>query len=402
LAIMWKNGYTDQERNAIQFTFPSDYKFHYPELAVLFDLTEEDCYKFCMRTRIEASHIGQLDHDKVKPQGFIRSHWLVFGVGVVIFKYFPFFNYYFGIKVFGTGMWALTNWMLMNRWISKTVKRNEYMAMQKTADEVMQGEDKIVGSMQMFANDSKCVDYLKSFKGETEAKMADYRKGIVETMKEELSGSTEAQLRAIASFEASSAGALQSLVVAEAAKALRQEFPNNKGLQDKALQSAVTLIGGGEVAAGSDPVLDHFAKAVGQLDGVDLMTAKGNPEGTIVERVAAAQQAKEQEFKETFMVTKAEAAEIKGLAAKAKAGADYDFSKLSAEDGKKLDTLYTNINAKVGYFLPEKAVADTAPIDAVENDSSANGYVEKVNAQLAETMATLRTARLKNFAEAFA
>jgi hypothetical protein len=402
LAVMWKNGYSDQERNAIQFTFPSDYKFHYPELAVLFDLTEEDCYKFCMRTRIEASHIGELEYDKVKPQGFIRSHWLVFGVGVIIFKYFPFFNYYFGIKVFGTGMWCLTNWMLMNRMISKTVKRNEYMAQQKTAADVMEGENKILESMQLFANDARCVDYLKSFKDETEAKMAAYRKGIVEQMKEQLSERASKQLQAIASFEASSAGALQELVVVEANKAFKADFPNNKALQDKALSSAVTLLGGGEVASGDDPVLAHFSKAIGQLEGVDLATAKADASGSIVERVAAAQQAKEKEFKETFMVTKAEAAEVKGLASKAKAGADYDFSKLSEEEGKKLDALYTNINAKVGYFMPDKAVETTAPIGAVETDASADAYVQKVNAQLAETMAKLRTTRLKNFAEAFA
>jgi len=402
LAVMWKNGYSDQERNAIQFTFPSDYKFHYPELAVMFDLTEEDCYKFAMRTRIEASHIGELEHDKVKPTGFIRTHWLAFGVGVIVFKYFPFFNYYFGIKVFGTGMWCLTNWMLFNRWIAKTVKRNEYMAQQKTAQDVMEGEDKIVGSMQLFANDARCVDYLKSFKDETEAKMAEYRKGIVEQMKEQLSERASKQLQAIAAFEASSAGALQALVVTESAKAFKDAFPKEKAMQDKALSSAVTLIGGGEVAAGDDPVLSHFAKAIGALEGVDLATAKADPAGSIVERVAAAQQAKELEFKETFMVTKAEAAEIKTLAGKAKSGADYDFSKLSEEEGKKLDALYTNVNAKVGYFLPEKAVETTAPIGAVESDSAADAYVQKVNAQLAETMASLRAARLKNFAEAFA
>jgi len=60
LSVMWKNGYTEQERNAIQFTFPSDYKFHVPELSVLFDLKEDDVYKFCMRTRMEKSHIGEL------------------------------------------------------------------------------------------------------------------------------------------------------------------------------------------------------------------------------------------------------------------------------------------------------------------------------------------------------
>ncbi|CAK9095390.1 unnamed protein product [Durusdinium trenchii] len=55
VAVMWKNGYSDSERNAIQFTFPSDYKFHYPELSAMFDIPEEDTYKFCMRTRIEDS-----------------------------------------------------------------------------------------------------------------------------------------------------------------------------------------------------------------------------------------------------------------------------------------------------------------------------------------------------------
>merc|ERR1719324_2275771 len=119
LAVMWKNGYSDQERNAIQFTFPSDYKFHYPELSAMFSLAEEDTYKFCMRTRMEASHIGELEHAQVKRGGMIRDHWMIFGVGLVTFKYFPFFNYYFGVKVFGTSMWCWTVWSLMNRMIAK-------------------------------------------------------------------------------------------------------------------------------------------------------------------------------------------------------------------------------------------------------------------------------------------
>merc|ERR1719487_1989343 len=144
LALMWKNGYSDSERNAIQFTFPADYKFHYPELSAMFDIAEEDTYKFCMRTRIENSHIGELDHAKVKRGGMIRDHWMIFGVGLVTFKYFPFFNYYFGMKVFGTGLWCTTFWMILSQGIAKTVRRNEYMAAQKTAQEVMDGEDNIV------------------------------------------------------------------------------------------------------------------------------------------------------------------------------------------------------------------------------------------------------------------
>jgi len=157
LALMWKNGFSDQERNAVQFTFPTDYKFHYPELSVLFDIAEEDTYKFCMRTRMEASHIGELDFDKVKRKGFIRDHWMIFGTGVFLTKYFPFMNYYFGVKVFGTSMWFWTMWSVLNRFIAKTCRRNEYMAAQKTAQEVMDGEDAVIESMKTSRDVSKCV-----------------------------------------------------------------------------------------------------------------------------------------------------------------------------------------------------------------------------------------------------
>merc|ERR1712217_996999 len=130
---------------------------------------------------------GELDFDAVKRKGFIRDHWVVFGTGLIIFKYFPFFNYYFGIKVFGTSMWCYTVWSILNRLISRITRRNEYMAAQKTAQDVMDGEDSIIESMRRFANDAKCTEHLSGFKAETEAKMADYRKSLVLNMKSELS-----------------------------------------------------------------------------------------------------------------------------------------------------------------------------------------------------------------------
>lgn len=230
VALMWKNGYSDQERNALQSTFPSDYKFHYPELSVLFDISEEDTYKFCMRTRMEQSHIGELDFDAIKRRGFIRDHWLIFGTGLIIFKYFPFFNYYFGVKVFGTSMWCVTMWQLMNRFIAKACRRNEYMAAQKTAQDVMDGEDRIVESMQRFANDAKCKEYLSGFKEETESKIGAYRKALVVKMKDDLSERAMKQLQAIAGFEANMGAAMQELVVQEAASSFREKFPDRKSV----------------------------------------------------------------------------------------------------------------------------------------------------------------------------
>jgi hypothetical protein len=396
LAVMWKNGYSEQERNAVQFTFPGDYKFHYPELSVLFDLSEEDTYKFCMRTRMEASHIGELDWEAVKRRGMIRDHWVVFGVGLSIFKFFPFFNYYFGIKVFGTSMWCYTMWALLNRMISKITRRNEYMAAQKTASDVMQGEDAIVESMRRFANDAKCVEYLQGFKAETEDKVGAYRKALVLKMKSDLDEAAAAQLKAIANFEAGMGSALQDLVVKEAAASFKDAFPKDKAMKDKAFKAAVTNLSGGTLKAGEDPVASHFESAFKSLQGVDVMTMKGKVDGTLAERVAFAQQAKEGEFKETFMVTAAEAAEVKALASKAPGG---DFSKLPEDALKKLEDLYTSINAKVGYSLP-----DSVGTKAIEgtSDSATGSYVESVNASLAATAAKLQEARLKAFVQAFA
>merc|ERR1711972_109435 len=98
-----------------------------------------------------------------------------------------------------------------------------------------------------------------------------------------------------------------------------------------------------------DPVAAHGESAFQSLQGVDLSKAKGDAKGSLAERVAFAQQAKEAEFQQSFMVTPAEAAEVQTLAGKAKSGDSYDFSKLPAEAAERLDTLYSAINAKVGY-----------------------------------------------------
>jgi len=398
LAIMWKNGYSEQERNAVQFTFPADYKFHYPELSVMFDITEEDTYKFCMRARMEASHIGELDWDQVKRKGLIRDHWLMFGTGIMIFKYFPFFNYYFGVKVFGTSMWCATVWALLNRFVAKTCRRNEYMAAQKTAQDVMDGEDGIVSSMRRFAKDAECVKYLKDFRGETEAKIGDYRKALVLKMKDDLNERAMKQLQAIATFEAGMGSAMQELVVREAAASFKEKLPGSKEIQDQAFSAAVKSLAGKQLKPGADPVSAHFEAAFKSLQGVDLSKTKGNASGSLAERVAFAQQAKELEFQQTFMVSAAEAAEVKGLASKAKSGDGYDFGKLPAESADRLEALYTSINAKVGYAMPSSLA--TKPL-AEGADGAANAYVQQVNASLEEAAKRLREARLAAFVQAF-
>jgi hypothetical protein len=186
-------------------------------------------------------------------------------------------------------------------------------------------------------------------------------------------------------------------VVREAASSFRDAYPNNSGLQDKAFSAAVKSLAGKPLAAGEDPVAAHFEAAFASLQGVDLSKVEGSAKGTLAERVAFAQQTKDVEFQQTFMVTAAEVAEVKTLAGKAKAGESFDFSKLAPEASERLDSLYASINGKVGFVMPDLTMK---PI-ATTSDAAANTYIEKVNAQLATAAQQLKEARLKAFVSAF-
>merc|ERR1740117_1745050 len=141
--------------------------------------------------------------------------------------------------------------------------------------------------------------------------------------------------------------AMQELVVREAAASFKEQYPKNSGMQDGAFSAAIKSLGGQTLTTSEDPVASHFDQALKSLQGVDLMNTKGNATGTLPERVAFAQQAKETEFQQSFMVTADEVAEVK----KVVGGKEVD--KLSADALEKLNGLYTRINAKVGFALPE-------------------------------------------------
>merc|ERR1711939_299253 len=135
----------------------------------------------------------------------------------------------------------------------------------------MDGEDKIVENMKKFANDGECLDQLKGFKGEVQGQMAEYRAALLTMMKAE--------------------------VTERACKSIIDGKP-----------------------AGSDPVKAFFTKAFDEVSKADLATVKGKADGNIVERVAAVQQAREGVFQSSFMVSAAEAAEVKKLGGKALSG----------------------------------------------------------------------------------
>merc|ERR1712187_1013024 len=223
-----------------------------------------------------------------------------------------------------------------------------------------------------------CVEYLDGFKTETEAKIGSYKSAMVESMKTDLTERALKQLQAISAFEAGMGSAMQELVVREAAASFKESYPNSAPMQGKAFTAALKSLSGQTLTTADDPVASHFEDAFKSLAGVDLMTTKGDPKGSLAERIAFAQQAKELEFQQSFMVTPDEVAEVKSIVSKAPGG---DIGKLPSEMLDKLNALYTKINQKVGYALPEDA--GSKPISTTA-DTAANAYIEAVNGQLEE------------------
>lgn len=398
LSVMWKNGYSEQERNAVQFTFPSDYKFHYPELAVLFDIAEEDAYKFCMRSRMDKSHIGELDVEKTKRKGLLRDHWLLYAGGWYVFKNYPFFSYVFFLKTWGFTVWFVSCWYLFGRMATKIWRRNESMQLQKTADDVMQGEDNIIANMRKFANDSNAVEYLSQFKPEVQSTFADFRQAMISSQKQEITERIAAQLQAIARMESSTAGNMHELLVTEATNSFKTAFAKSPKMQEAVFESALTSIKGG-ASKSADPVLKHFQDAIGSVDKADWAKIKPNAEGTIAERIALVRKQAEQEFKKMFYVSKSEAAEVREIAKLAKVdGGKLDFSKLDASKTKRLDELFTSINNRVGFVVP----SETAMLNMnVNKTAGAEEFVENTNQRLAEVTNRIRNERLTAFVNGF-
>jgi hypothetical protein len=399
LSVMWKNGYSEQERNAVQFTFPSDYKFHYPELAVLFDLAEQDAYKFCMRTRMDKSHIGELDAEKVKRKGLLRDHWLLYAGGWYIFKNYPFFSYVFFLKTWGFTVWFVSCWYLFGRMATKIWRRNESMQLQKTADEVMQGEDSIITNMRKFANDSNAVDYLKGFKPEVQSTFSDFRAAMVNNQKQEVTDRISAQLQAIARMESATANNMQEILVSEATNSFKDIFHKSPKMQEAVFENALSSIKGTSTKAGSDPVLRHFKEAIESIEKAEWPKVKPNPSGSIVERIAVVRKQAEQEFKKMFYVSKTEAAEVKEIAKAALGqGGQYDFSKLDAAQGKRLDELFTAINNRIGIVMPSESSILNLGVDKA---NGADEFIDSTKKQLNDIASRIRHERLSAFVKGF-
>ncbi|KAL8449798.1 hypothetical protein Emed_002761 [Eimeria media] len=337
------------------------------ELAVLFDLPEEDCYKYCIRQRAKTPEkLVEIKYEK--PKNLVRPcsvYSCAFDGGE-------------------------------SRNIREFLWKEERALTQSAKDQKDAGEELLYRQMKKYASDARCLECLSSFKGEVQQQLAEYHSAVVEELRQRLVEKVTSKLAAIQQAERAIEGSLQEVIVRETVESFQNQFAADSKQQDAALKLAIQSIAGD--APSMDPAGAHFLASLKDLGNANLEKAAAKADGSVIERVAAVFQRREQEFLEAFTVSSQEAGEVKQLLKNCKSGDEYDFSKLSDEQAKRLDALQETILNRVGFATITEN--DIRPLEAM---NPANiPLVEQANTQLAVAKARIRAARLTSFARSFA
>nr|AET50857.1 hypothetical protein [Eimeria tenella] len=395
MKCIWENGYSENEMNAFEFAFPADYKFHYPELAVLFDLPEEECYKYCMRQRAKTpEELVEVKYEK--PKNLLSSYGLCF-LGVWYgFSNQVLSNAWFYSKTFpfGAVFYMLASYFYRN--IREYLWKEDKALIQGAKERKDAGEELVHLQLKKYANDARCVEYLSSFKDEVQQQLQEYHEALLEQMRQRMVEKMNSKLLSIHQAEQAIQGSLHEVIVNELIDSFHKKVEADAKMQDAALKAAIEGISGGTPSV--DPVGAHFRASLKELQSADAEGSKPAQSGSVRERVSAIFRRREQEFLEMFTVSPEEADEVKRITGKCKSGNGYDFSKLSKEEADRLDNLQQIIFDRVGYTTVTEN--DIKPLTAV--GASGAALIEHVNSQLETVKANIRNARLTSFAKSFA
>eukprot|EP00371_Babesia_bovis_P002783 XP_001611430.1 hypothetical protein [Babesia bovis T2Bo] len=337
---MWRNGYSEEEIDAVKLGFPDDYRFHYPELAVMFELTESDCYQYCLKQR--ASNPEELVELKLKkPQNLISSYGLIFlgcwfGLSNAVLG-----NAWFFAKTLPFG----AVFYMLAAYFQKTLKemswKEENALIDKAKEEKDYCEDAIYNQLTRYMDTSKCAEYVDQFRHEVSHRMKEYRVALLQHMKSESSRLMNERLQNMLLQESAMSRSVQKTMVDELMAVFHETFQKTPKLQDAAITSAISEIAGDPNKR--DPVFTFFN------DGLAAFRS-GKP-SEIVKRCKTAFDARESEFLDSFTVGEHEAAEVSALAKQCKSGDTFDLSLLSDDQMKRVQHLFNLFNQRLRAVL---------------------------------------------------
>ncbi|SCM21102.1 conserved Plasmodium protein, unknown function [Plasmodium chabaudi adami] len=379
--LMFINGYTQKETNALDLAFNNNYQFHYPEIAVLFDLNEEDVYKFCLKKRSENPET--LFHLKYfKEKNMLSSYGLIFvflyfGLNNVVLsnawflsKTIPFFSvFYMLASYFYKDIWNFIN------------KEKNLMIEQNMQNKLL-AEDIIYNQLKLFSKDTECSSHLKHFKEYCNMLIKYYRKAFINENKKNIHEHLEKKLNEIYNSEQQYKNSLKNILITEIIKKTYEHVQNDQNFYNAILNDSINNI---QNNTNNDTLVNYVKTQINYVKNEN----NNNP---IVKNILNQYELKKKEYLNQFVVHKDELNAIKNIITKC----NLDITKLNKDDYDNLIKLYTTINNRFGFYVNDNDIPLITP-----KDDEAKNLAENINFIIQQSNKLFHEKKLVSFLKSF-
>ncbi|KEG02180.1 conserved Plasmodium protein, unknown function [Plasmodium vinckei vinckei] len=379
--LMFINGYTQKETNALDLAFNNNYQFHYPEIAILFDLNEEDVYKFCLKKRSENPET--LFHLKYfKEKNMLSSYGLIFvflyfGLNNVVLsnawflsKTIPFFSvFYMLASYFYKDIWNFIN------------KEKNLMIEQNIQNKLL-AEDIIYNQLKLFSKDTECSSHLKHFKEYCNVLIKYYRKAFINENKQNIHEHLEKKLNEIYNSEQQYKNSLKNILITEIIKKTYEHVQNDQNFYNAILNDSINNI---QNNTNNDTLVNYVKTQINFVKNEN----NNNP---IVKNILNQYELKKKDYLNQYVVHKDELNAIKNIITKC----GHDITKLNKEDYDNLIKLYTNINNRFGFYVNDNDIPLIIP-----KDDEAKNLTENINFIIQQSNKLFHEKKLVSFLKSF-
>lgn len=382
LELMFINGYTKKEMNAFDLAFTSNYEFHYPEIAVLFQLDEEEVYKYCLKKRSESPE--NLVHLKfTKSKNLLSSYGLIF-----LFLYFGLNNFvlcnaWFLSKTipFFSVFYMLASYYYRDIW--NFINKEKNLMLEQNRKNRLEGEDILYNQLKLYSNDSESSDLLKSFQKYMNKLILNYRKAYVAEHRRKVHECLENKLKEIYKAEEKYKSSLQNILLNEIIKHTYDTLKKDESFYNSVLNDSIHNIRG--MSNPNDTLITHVKK------GIDALKSM-NKENPLVKRILDQYEIQKEEYVNQFKIHKEEIDMIRKLSTKCQ----MDITKLTDDEYQNLTQLFRSINDRFGFYVNLKETDLVVP-----RDEQSSHIVEKTNEVISSMNKRIREKQLKSFMQAF-
>ncbi|CRH00121.1 vacuolar membrane protein-related, putative [Plasmodium relictum] len=381
LELMFINGYSKKEMNAFDLAFNNNYEFHYPEISVLFQLDEEDVYKFCLKKRSE--YPEKLFHLKfLKDKNMLSSYGLIFvflyfGLNNVVLsnawflsKTIPFFSvFYMLASYFYKDIWNFLN-------------KEKNLMIEQNMNNKLLAEDIIYNQLKLYSKDTDCSSNLINFKDYSNKLINNYRKAYINEQKKKVQENLEKKLNEIYNIEMNYKNSLQNILLEEIIKKIYHNIKTDNNFYNSILNDSINNI---RNINENDTLINHVRN---ELDSIKSLN-KQNP---LIKNILNQYELKKEEYLNQYAIQKEEVDKIKNIINKC----NMNINKLNTNDYNDLLNLFHNINNRFGFYVNDDEVSKLTP-----RDEESKKIIDNINKAIYDTNKSFNEKKLVAFLKAF-